>query len=187
MWRSSWNLANFVKSCPDTSIWKWIMFLHCTLILMRDFCFHPFHFPSIALFPFPGLPPHRFLRLFDAFTRPTLTYSNRITAMQISTEKITRGFGMKITGIMEIVHIFTLCPIKEFVLSMGVARIFSGVGDTFRKFWKKSLKEIAKNALFLHIFQKYNKPCVKLLRVWTKNANCWEILRKFWNLLMKIL
>ena len=25
------------------------------------------------------------------------------------------------------------------------------------------------------------------MRVWTKNANCWEILRKFWKFLMKIL
>ena len=38
------------------------------------------------------------------------------------------------------------------------------------------------------IFFKYlNKPCVDLLRVWTKNANFWEILRKFWKFLMKIL
>ena len=33
-------------------------------------------------------------------------------------------------------------------LSMGVARIFFGGGDTFRKFFKKFLKKIAKNALF---------------------------------------
>ena len=25
------------------------------------------------------------------------------------------------------------------------------------------------------------------MRIWTKNANCWEILRKFWKFLMKIL
>ena len=25
----------------------------------------------------------------------------------------------------------------------------------------------------------FNKPCINLWRVWTKNTNCWEILRKF--------
>ena len=37
---------------------------------------------------------------------------------------------------------------------------------------------MAKNPLFLHIFKKFNKPCVKFLRVWTKNANCWDIFEK---------
>ena len=27
--------------------------------------------------------------------------------------------------------------------------------------------------------KKFNKACVKFLRVWTKSSNCWEILRKF--------
>ena len=41
---------------------------------------------------------------------------------------------------------------------------------------------------FFCIFIKnFNKPTVNFLRVWTKNANCWEILRKFWKFLMKIL
>ena len=35
---------------------------------------------------------------------------------------------------------------------------------------------------FRIFFNKVNKPCVKFLRVWTKNANCWDILRKFSNI-----
>ena len=67
--------------------------------------------------------------------------------------------------------------------SMGVAGIFfRGGGDT-SKILKIFLKKIAKNALFYHIFKKFNKPCVTFLRVWTKNANCWEIEK----ILMKIL
>ena len=30
---------------------------------------------------------------------------------------------------------------------------------------------------FSTFFKKANKPCVKFLRVWTKNPNCWEILK----------
>ena len=40
---------------------------------------------------------------------------------------------------------------------------------------------------FCIFFKKFNKPFVTFLRVWTKNANCWEILRTFWKSLMKIL
>ena len=42
--------------------------------------------------------------------------------------------------------------------------------------------------IILKYFSKrINKPCVNFLCAWTKNANCWEILRKFWKFLMKIL
>ena len=40
---------------------------------------------------------------------------------------------------------------------------------------------------FCIFFKKFNKPLVTFFRVWTKNANCLEILRKFWKFLMKIL
>ena len=56
---------------------------------------------------------------------------------------------------------------------MGVSSFFSeGGGDFFRghKFLKMH---------YYNIFLKKIKKGVKLLRVWTKNANCWEILRKF--------
>ena len=32
---------------------------------------------------------------------------------------------------------------------------------------------------FCIFFKKNNKPCVNFFRVWTKNANCWEILKIF--------
>ena len=52
---------------------------------------------------------------------------------------------------------------------------------------KRNLQENCENAYFSRFFTKFNKPCVNFLRVCTKNANCLEILRKFWNFLMKIL
>ena len=36
-------------------------------------------------------------------------------------------------------------------------------------------------------FKRFNKACVNFSRVRTKNAKCWEILRKLWKFLMKIL
>ena len=52
--------------------------------------------------------------------------------------------------------------------------------DSFEKIFENFHKKIDKNELFLHIFQKkLNKPFIHFLRVWTKNANCWEILRNF--------
>ena len=49
----------------------------------------------------------------------------------------------------------------------------------FEKMLKIFLKKIAKNSLFQHIFQKINKACVNFSRVWTKIANCQEILKIF--------
>ena len=35
--------------------------------------------------------------------------------------------------------------------------------------------------------KEFNKPFVNFWRVWTKISNCWELLRKVWKFLMKIL
>ena len=51
---------------------------------------------------------------------------------------------------------------KRLLASMGVARIFSGGGDTFRKFSKKFRKKIEKNALFLHM--KFREKFLKFLK-----------------------
>ena len=53
--------------------------------------------------------------------------------------------------------------------------------ESFENIYENFPKKIAQNAsLFLHIFpKKFNKPFVNFLRVWTKNANCWEILKIF--------
>ena len=47
----------------------------------------------------------------------------------------------------------------------------------FSKKFKRFLRKIAKNALFLHIFKKVNNACVKSLRVWTKT----QIVGKYWE------
>ena len=47
----------------------------------------------------------------------------------------------------------------------------------FEKTFKNFLQKIAKNALFCIFFNIFSKPCVTFSRVWTKNANCWEILK----------
>ena len=50
--------------------------------------------------------------------------------------------------------------------------------EGFEKNFENFHKNIAKNPLFLHIFQKeLTNNALLFLRVWTKNANCWEILR----------
>ena len=56
----------------------------------------------------------------------------------------------------------------------------------FAKIFKKSLQNIAKMHYFSIFFKKVNKPMRSFFAVWTKNTNCWEILRKFWKFLMKI-
>ena len=53
--------------------------------------------------------------------------------------------------------------------------------DTLRKFWKNFFRKLVKMHYISILFKKVNKPCVNFLRVWTKNANCWEILRKIWK------
>ena len=88
----------------------------------------------------------------------------------------------------------------------GRSQDFFRGADTFRKFSEKFIKKIAKNALFQHMkfwehFRKFSTNFLRKLRkmyyfrifsknltnhalifrVWTKNANCWEILTQFWN------
>ncbi|KAF0138488.1 MAG: hypothetical protein FD143_3656 [Ignavibacteria bacterium] len=47
--------------------------------------------------------------------------------------------------------------------------------EKFSKICKKFPKKMAKNAVFSPILQKKRKPCVQILRVWTKNTIVWEI------------
>ena len=54
--------------------------------------------------------------------------------------------------------------------------------ESFEKTFENFLKKIGRNALFLHIFQRnLTKHLLIFMRVWTNNANCWEILRRFWK------
>ena len=46
--------------------------------------------------------------------------------------------------------------------------------ENFRKFAKKFLKKIAKIHYFSKFFKRFNKPCVKFLRVWMKNTSFWN-------------
>ena len=57
----------------------------------------------------------------------------------------------------------------------------------FSKIFKNFLRKLLKMHYFSIFFKEFNKPCVHFSRIWTKNANCWEILRKLWKFLMKIL
>ena len=47
------------------------------------------------------------------------------------------------------------------------------------KFLKIFIRILLKCIIFAYFSKNFNKRCVNFLRVWTKNANCWEILRKF--------
>ena len=54
-------------------------------------------------------------------------------------------------------------------------------------FSKHLLRKLLKIHYFTIFFKNINKPCINFSRALTKNTNFWEILRKFWNFLMKIL
>ena len=60
---------------------------------------------------------------------------------------------------------------------MGVARIFSGGGTLFENFQKKFRK--LQKCIFSIFFKRSSKPCVSFSHVWTKNSNCWEIVKYF--------
>ena len=49
--------------------------------------------------------------------------------------------------------------------------------EILEKIFENCHKNIAKLHYFCIFFKKPNKPCVNFFRVWTKNENCWEILR----------
>ena len=57
----------------------------------------------------------------------------------------------------------------------------------FSKFWKISYENSKERTTLAYFSTKIEKTWVKFSRVWTKNANCWQILRKFSKFLMKIL
>ena len=59
--------------------------------------------------------------------------------------------------------------------------------ERFKKIFQNFRKKIAKNDYFCIFFKKFNKPYVSSLRVWTKNANCWEIVGNFLKFSMQIL
>ena len=44
---------------------------------------------------------------------------------------------------------------------------------------QKHFLKTAKMHYLRIIFKRFNKPCVHFSRVWTKNTNCWDILRNF--------
>ena len=58
-------------------------------------------------------------------------------------------------------------------------------GNFLKKF-QKFLEKIAKMHYFRLFSTKFQKPRVNFSRVWTKNTNCWEILRKLWKIVIKI-
>ena len=60
------------------------------------------------------------------------------------------------------------------------------VGTLFENFEIKSLKKMAKMHYVSIFVKSFNKPRVKFLRVWRKNANCWEILENFENFWWKL-
>ena len=59
--------------------------------------------------------------------------------------------------------------------------------ENFRNFWKFFFGKLQEMHYFRIFFKYVNKLCVHFLSVWTKNSNCWEILGKFWNFLIKML
>ena len=54
---------------------------------------------------------------------------------------------------------------------------FRGGGTFFENFQKISEENCEKFIILAYFFKKFNKPCVKFLRVWTKDTTYW----KFWE------
>ena len=54
-----------------------------------------------------------------------------------------------------------------------------GCRKIFENLQKNFLRKLQKMHYFSKFFKRFNKPCVNFSRVWTKNTNCWEILRNF--------
>ena len=54
-----------------------------------------------------------------------------------------------------------------------------GVSSWPKQYFRSRQGKTCENALFLHIFQKFNKQCVIFSRVLTKNINCWKFLKSF--------
>ena len=63
--------------------------------------------------------------------------------------------------------------------ALGRKRQLIGNIDKIFESFKKSLQKIGKNAIFSHFSNKLTNYALIFWGVWTKNANCWEILRKF--------
>ena len=59
--------------------------------------------------------------------------------------------------------------------------------ENFPKNYKKCVQKIAKNGFLIIFIEKFNKPSIQFLRVWTKNTNPLEILRKFSKMLKRFL
>ena len=86
-------------------------------------------------------------------------------------------------------HYFSMFS-KNFI---NYSFVFRGFGrktqflKVLRKFSKVFLRKSLKMHYFCIFLKNSNKSFVNFLGVWTKNPNFWEILRKFWKFLMKIL
>ena len=55
---------------------------------------------------------------------------------------------------------------------------FSG-GEHSSKTLNNLLRKLRKCRILAYFTKRFNKPCVKFLRVWTKNTNFWEIWESF--------
>ena len=53
------------------------------------------------------------------------------------------------------------------------------VFGNFETIFKKFLQKFVKMLYFTIYFKRFNKPMRSFFAVWTKNTNCWEILRIF--------
>ena len=53
--------------------------------------------------------------------------------------------------------------------------------ENIRKFSKYFLRKLLKCIILPYFSKGFNKPCVNFSRLWTKNTNRWETLRKLWN------
>ena len=87
--------------------------------------------------------------------------------------KIFKKFLKKIAKNALFLPIFPNNLANHALIFCAFGRKTQFVGN-FEKFFKMFLKKIAKMHCFSLFFQKFNKPCVKFLRAWSKNTIYWK-------------
>ena len=104
-------------------------------------------------------------------------FSKNLRKCIILAYEISRKFSKNFLRKCIILAYFSKILTNHALIFWAFGRTTQFVGN-FEKIFKNFPKKIAKMHYFSIFFNEFNKPCVNLLQIWSKNANCVEILRK---------
>ena len=120
---------------------------------------------------------------FKKFNKPWVNFSpfgRKKPKMLGNFEKFSKNFLRKLQKCIILAN-FSKDLTNYALVFRAFGRKTQIVGN-FENFSKNFLRKLQKMNYFSIFFKKFNKPCVNFSRVWTKNTNCWEILRSFQNI-----